>query len=160
MVDDFNGRHIKCLSWLITLGIFFNGFPSHSRRSCSCYAKLLSDIMSRVSGYQNIISSEKKKELMCICSHTLSRTHFLWFHPRFSFLVCTTTYTQTQTHLKKLLDCRAWPHARCQVPGKGALWLLRLFNGLLDSPFLLNVENNTGECSKLITFGPALAATF
>lgn len=36
----------------------------------------------------------------------------------------------------------------------GALWLVKLFNGLLDSPFLLCVKNNLGECGKLITFGP------
>lgn len=45
------------------------------------------------------------------------------------------------------------PPARCQVPGTGALWLVRLFNGLPDSPFPLYVKNNLGECGKLITFG-------
>lgn len=46
------------------------------------------------------------------------------------------------------------------MPGNGSLWLVGPFNGLLDSPFLLCAENNPGECSKLITFGPGLAATF
>jgi len=42
----------------------------------------------------------------------------------------------------------------------GALWLVSLLNGLLGSPFLLYVERNPGECTKLITFGLGLAATF
>lgn len=77
-------------------------------------------------------------------------------------LLCTLflPHTHTHTHLWKLLDCSVWPPGRCQVPGMGALWLARLFNGLPDSPFPLWVEDNPGECSKLITFGPGLAATF
>lgn len=46
------------------------------------------------------------------------------------------------------------PPACCQVLGNGALWLVRLFNGLPDSPFPLYVKNNLGECGRLITFGP------
>lgn len=145
MVDHFNGCHVNRLSWLITSGIPFNVLPSPSW-STSCYAELLSDIVTHCA-----------IKILFLCLKELLSTHTsipCWvLSPLSHFLFLIHTQTHTHTPLKtSWLQCvTSWSLPSAWDGGPLACGP---FNGLLDSPFLLYVKNNPGECSKLITFGP------